>query len=61
MSTMRSLYVKSSNLCKSVIQTNYDINKAHGGELKVELLPDGEPGSAFNIQIPITADKPVKP
>ena len=28
--------VKSIHLCKSVIQTNYDIVKAHGGDLKVE-------------------------
>ena len=28
--------VKSINLCKSVIQTIYDIVKAHGGELKVD-------------------------
>ena len=36
MSNMRSKSVKSKNLCKSVIQTDYDIVKAHGGELKVE-------------------------
>ena len=28
--------VKSLHLCKSVIQTKYDIVKAHGGEIKVE-------------------------
>ncbi|MEP7228858.1 MAG: hypothetical protein ABI691_01320 [Ginsengibacter sp.] len=28
--------VKSINLCKSVIQTMYDIIKAHGSEIKVE-------------------------
>ena len=28
--------VKSINRCESVIQTNYDIVKAQGGELKVE-------------------------
>ena len=28
--------VKSINQCKSVIQTSYDIVKAHGGEIKVE-------------------------
>ena len=28
--------VISQNLCKSVIQTSYDIVKAHGGELKVD-------------------------
>jgi hypothetical protein len=33
---MRSKSVKSINRCESVIQTIYDIVKAHGGELKVE-------------------------
>ena len=42
--------VKSMNLCQSVIQTNYDIVKAHGGELKVE-TKEGE-GSVFTIQLP---------
>ena len=42
--------VKSSNQCKSVVQTSYDIVKAHGGELKVE-SQEGE-GSAFTIQLP---------
>jgi hypothetical protein len=28
--------VQSINQCKSVIQTIYDIIKAHGGEIKVE-------------------------
>ena len=28
--------VKFINQCKSVVQTIYDIVKAHGGELKVE-------------------------
>lgn len=28
--------MKSTNQCKSVIQTTYDIIKAHGGELEVE-------------------------
>jgi hypothetical protein len=28
--------VRSINECKSVIQTNYDIVKAHGGEVKVQ-------------------------
>lgn len=39
--------VKSINLCKSVIQTIYDIVKAHGSELKVE-TKEGE-GSKFII------------
>jgi len=41
--------VKSINLCKSVIQTNYDIIKAHRGELRVEIKV-GE-GSEFIIQL----------
>ena len=28
--------VKSLNLCQSVVQTIYEIVKAHGGELRVE-------------------------
>ena len=43
--------VKSINPIKSVIQTTYDIVKAHGGELKVE-TKEGE-GSEFIIQLPI--------
>jgi hypothetical protein len=42
--------VKSINPCKSVIQTNYDIVKAHSPELKVE-TKEGE-GSAFVISLP---------
>ena len=42
---------KSINPCPSVIQTTYDIVKAHGGELKVE-TKDGE-GSEFMIQLPV--------
>ena len=41
--------VKSINLCKSVIQTSYDIVNAHGGELRVE-TKEGE-GSEFIIQL----------
>ena len=44
--------VKSINPCKSVIQTIYDIIKAHGGELKVE-TKEGE-GAEFIIQLPNT-------
>jgi signal transduction histidine kinase len=44
--------VKSINQCKSVIQTIYDIVKAHGGELKVE-TKEGE-GSEFIIELPMT-------
>jgi len=43
--------VKSTNPRKSVIQTIYDIVKAHGGELKVETR-DGA-GSEFIIKLPI--------
>ena len=42
--------VKSSNPCKSVIQTKEIIAKAHGGELKVE-TKEGE-GTTFTIQLP---------
>ena len=43
--------VQSVHPCKSVIQTSYDIVKAHGGEIKVE-TKEGE-GSMFIIQLPI--------
>ncbi len=43
--------VKSVNPFKSVIQTSYDIAKAHGGELKVETT-EGE-GSEFIIHLPV--------
>ncbi len=43
--------VKSSNPCKSVIQTKEIIVKAHGGELKVE-TKEGE-GTVFTIHLPI--------
>jgi len=42
--------VQSINPFKSVIQTSYDIEKAHGGKLKVE-TKEGK-GSEFIIQIP---------
>ena len=50
--------VQSPNPFKSVILTNYDIVKAHGGELKVETkegsgLPSGEGGTEFTIELPI--------
>jgi hypothetical protein len=35
---MKLKSVQSIHPCKSVIQTFYDIVKAHGGELKVETL-----------------------
>jgi light-regulated signal transduction histidine kinase (bacteriophytochrome) len=43
--------VKSINPCKSMIQTIYDIIKAHGGDIRVE-TKEGE-GSEFIIQIPV--------
>ena len=43
--------VQSINPIKSVIQTTYDIVKAHGGELKVETKENE--GYVFTIQIPI--------
>ena len=42
--------VKSTNPCKSVVQTIYDIVKAHGGEIKVETK--GVKGSDFKIILP---------
>ncbi len=47
-STMKS--VKSINQCKSVIQTIYDIIKAHGGEIKVQ-AKESE-GTEFVIRLP---------
>lgn len=41
--------VKSINPCKSVIQTSYDIIKAHGGEIKVETKESD--GTEFIIQL----------
>ena len=43
--------VKSINPCQSVIQTNYDIVKAHTGEIKVESKENL--GTEFIIQIPV--------
>ncbi len=45
--------VKSINQCKSVIQTSYDIIKAHGGEIKVETT-EGE-YTEFVMQLPISS------
>ena len=42
--------VQSLHPCKSVIQTFYDIVKAHGGEFKLE-TKESE-GSEFIINIP---------
>jgi len=43
--------VESLNPCKSVIQTSYDIVKAHGGELKAETIKGK--GAEFILKIPI--------
>jgi signal transduction histidine kinase len=43
--------VKSLNQFKSVIQTVYDIVKAHKGELKVETKE--REGTEFIIQLPV--------
>ncbi len=45
--------------CKSVVQTSYDIIKAHGGALMVETLPanqegKGGEGSEFIVRLPYT-------
>ncbi len=42
--------VKSLNLLKSVIQTIYDIIKAHGGDIQVQ-TKEGE-GSELIIELP---------
>ncbi len=43
--------VKSINPLKSVIQTIYDIIKAHGGEMKVDTKEGA--GAEFVIQLPL--------
>jgi signal transduction histidine kinase len=48
---MRTKSVQSINPFKSVIQTLYDIIKAHGGEIKVE-TKEGEE-TAFIIHLPV--------
>jgi signal transduction histidine kinase len=48
---MKTKSVNSINQCQSVIQTSYDIIKAHGGEIKVE-TKEGQ-GSTFLIQLPV--------
>ena len=42
--------MKSIHPCKSVIQTSYDIVKAHGGEIKVKT--NENEGTTFTIQLP---------
>ncbi len=58
---MKTESVKSINPFKSVIQTSYDIVKAHGGEIKVETKearPDDpvgrDAGTTFFILLPQT-------
>lgn len=51
MSTMKPKSVKSINQCKSVIQTKYDIVKAHARELAAETKEDE--GSGFVIKLAI--------
>ncbi len=56
--------VKSLNLYKSVIQTKYDILKAHGGQIFVRAASSGEShgkveskekdGTTFIIKLPTT-------
>ena len=41
--------VESIHLCKSVIQTSYDIVKAHSGEIKIEMKENE--GSEFIIKL----------
>ncbi len=48
---MNSKSVQSINLCESVIQTIYDIIKAHGGDLRVKSA-DTE-GTEMIIFLPI--------
>ncbi len=47
--------VKSINPFKSVIQTSYDIIKAHGGEIKVDARE--KEGTTFTISIPVNNNK----
>jgi signal transduction histidine kinase len=48
---MRMKSVQSIHPCKSVIQTMYDIVKAHGGEIKVETKENE--GTTFIILLPV--------
>jgi signal transduction histidine kinase len=47
---MKIKSVKSINLRQSVIQTIYDIVKAHGGELKLQSKENE--GTEFTIELP---------
>jgi hypothetical protein len=46
---MKTKSVKSINQWQSVIQTSYDIVKAHSGEIWVESLPAKDLGTEFII------------
>jgi signal transduction histidine kinase len=48
---MKIKSVKSINPCISVIQTSYDIVKAHGGELTIEKREKEE--TVFSIKLPL--------
>ena len=47
---VRQAGVQSDNLCKSVIQTSYDIVKAHGGGITVE--SNKNKSTIFTISLP---------
>ena len=47
---MKIKSVKSINPCISVIQTGYDIVKAHDGEIKIESVQGY--GTTFSILLP---------
>ena len=48
---MKTKSVQSIHPCQSVIQTTYDIVKAHGGEIKVETKENE--GTAFFLELPL--------
>ena len=50
-SSLKMKSVKSKHPCKSVMQTMYDIVKAHGGEIRVNTKENE--GTEFTIQLPM--------
>jgi len=48
---MKMKSVKSKNPFKSVIQTNYDSVKAHGGDIKLNTKENE--GTEFTLELPI--------